>query len=121
MNSSVRGRSEETLYESLSYQELHQRSSKGWKEQVGIVMMTLLTMMLVLIICNNIFSVQMLLSRFDMTLEMYLELGAGLRLKRGYIVISPLFPPPRVIMSSLVIFWPTLAPPQVMTLFVNSP
>jgi len=30
----ARGRSEETLYESLSYQELHQRSSKGWKEQV---------------------------------------------------------------------------------------
>ena len=60
MTSTVRGRSEETLYESLSYQELHQRSSKGWKEQAGIVMMTLLTMMLVLIICNNIFSVQML-------------------------------------------------------------
>ena len=60
MSSTVRGRSEETLYESLSYQELHQRSSKGWKEQVGIVMMTLLTMMLVLIISNNIFSVQML-------------------------------------------------------------
>ena len=39
MSSTVRGRSEETLYESLSYQELHQRSSKGWKEQVGIVMM----------------------------------------------------------------------------------
>ena len=34
------------------------------------------------------------MSRFDMTLEMYLELGAGLRLKRGYIVISPLSPPP---------------------------
>ena len=43
------------------------------------------------------------MSRFDMTLEMYLELGAGLRLKRGYIVISPLSPP-CVIMLSLVIF-----------------
>ena len=62
MNSTVRGRSEETLYESLSYQELHQRSSKGWKEQAEIVMMMLLLlllmmmmmmMMIVLMIGNN--------------------------------------------------------------------
>ena len=55
MNSTVRGRSEETLYESLSYQELHQRSSKGWKEQAEIVMMMLLMMMMmmVLMIGNN--------------------------------------------------------------------
>ena len=48
MNSSVRGRSEETLYESLSYQELHQRSSKGWKEQAEIVMMMLMVMMMMM-------------------------------------------------------------------------
>ena len=62
MNSTVRGRSEDTLYESLSYQELHQRSSKGWKEQAEIVMMMLLLlllmmmmmmMMIVLMIGNN--------------------------------------------------------------------
>ena len=56
MKSTVRGRSEETLYESLSYQELHQRSSKGWKEQAEIVMMMLLMMMMmmmVLMIGNN--------------------------------------------------------------------
>ena len=50
MSFTVRGRSEETLYESLSYQELHQRSSKGWKEQAEIVMMM---MMMVLMIGNN--------------------------------------------------------------------
>ena len=48
MNSTVRGRSEETLYESLSYQELHQRSSKGWKEQAEIVMMMLLLLMMMM-------------------------------------------------------------------------
>ena len=55
MSFTVRGRSEETLYESLSYQELHQRSSKGWKEQAEIVMMMLLMMMMmmVLMIGNN--------------------------------------------------------------------
>ena len=54
MNSTVRGRSEETLYESLSYQELHQRSSKGWKEQAEIVMMMLLLLMMTMMMMMDV-------------------------------------------------------------------